>query len=826
MDEEEARAAVDNSAWDGNQAMVDAGAADDPAAAFKAICAGQRAGDTSQRQTWALPHHKAPADPPNAAGVRDAESRIGQAQGLINRNAAQAHLDAHMTAIQAPRSATPPRENLVRAQPGGFELRETADDGGMPTLTGHFAVFNEWTKIDSAYEGTFMERVAPGAFSKTFAEGAGKIRVLFQHGKDPHIGDKVLGMPGVLEEDAVGARYEVPLFDTTYNRDLLPGLRAGAYGSSFRFRVTREDMVRSPKATGRNPDALPERTIREAEVMEFGPVTFPAYAGATAGIRSMTDEYVFDTITADPARLRELVAYIEPAAPSADAGASPHLEPERRTTPVPVSTPTPKGKLNLDKFVTREEKASRLTDIKAEISRLAVEYPGVLPDPEQTKWNDLTAEEDNLKRDIDAWDSRQVVLQKYAEDDKKTERYTAPNFNLVRKIDDIYDLSTLRSYGEEKRDQMLHDNAMRAVETTVAPHPGANQDEMRAHVAGMLDYIDTPDKQLAKRILTTGSPGYRRAFNAYLSGAPMEQRYAALTTGTTTTGGFATPWALDPTVTAIGAWTSTNPFRQACRVVNLVGTNKWEALTASEVLSAYAGEAVAPAEGGPTFAQPTYNCLKATSFVTLSYEIIEDRPDIMSEVATLIQESKDTLEEACFSIGAGTTVPWGVALTAEYTGLHTTTAATLAIADIYKLEAALPTRHRANGAWFMSLGTIRAIQNMETVAGVLFGQPFATAGVMRNNATGNTGLQLLGHPVYEAPSITSTLVTPDTNPIVFMDPRSYIIVDRVGLNMERIDNIFEYAAGARPMGQRGLFAHWRNTARRINADAGRTCIIE
>jgi len=31
-------------------------------------------------------------------------------------------------------------------------------------------------------------------------------------------------------------------------------------------------------------EALPERTIREAKLYEFGPVTFPTYAGATAGL--------------------------------------------------------------------------------------------------------------------------------------------------------------------------------------------------------------------------------------------------------------------------------------------------------------------------------------------------------------------------------------------------------------------------------------------------------------------------------------------------------------------------------------------------------------
>jgi HK97 family phage major capsid protein len=385
------------------------------------------------------------------------------------------------------------------------------------------------------------------------------------------------------------------------------------------------------------------------------------------------------------------------------------------------------------------------------------------------------------------------------------------------------------SRSDEEFHQKLRDNAMRVVEKATIPHPQADQDGARSQLMGLLDYGDSANKELATRLLYTGSPVYRRIFNKYLSSQPLtndEQRYAAVTTGGTTTGGYATPWVLDPTIIGIGAHTSTNPFRAACRVVNLVGSNKWEALTATEVLSAYAGEAIAPAEGGPTFGQPTYNCLKASSFVTLSFEIIEDRPDIMSEVATLIQESKDTLEEASFSAGAGTTVPWGVSLLAEYTTLKTVGAAAIILADILALEAALPIRHRANAAFFMSRQGIRHVQSLETVAGVLFGQPFATVGTPQRNATGNTGLQLLGYPVWEAPTIPGTVTTPDTNPIVFCDPKSYIIVDRVGLNMEVVQNVTEHAAGSRPMLQRGLLAHWRNTARRVNVDAGRTMVVE
>jgi HK97 family phage prohead protease len=178
--------------------------------------------------------------------------------------------------------------DIVRAHPGGFSLARGAV-GDPPTLAGHFSVFNQWTTIDSALEGKFLERVAPGAFSATFRDDRAALRCLFQHGRDPQVGDKPLGPIAVLQEDGRGAYYEVPMLDTSYNRDLEPGIRAGLYGSSFRFKVTAEDFTPRVKRSTWNPDALPERTILAAHVFEMGPVTFPAYAGATAGIRSLTD---------------------------------------------------------------------------------------------------------------------------------------------------------------------------------------------------------------------------------------------------------------------------------------------------------------------------------------------------------------------------------------------------------------------------------------------------------------------------------------------------------------------------------------------------------
>jgi HK97 family phage major capsid protein/HK97 family phage prohead protease len=193
--------------------------------------------------------------------------------------------------MSAQKHADPPRDGLVRMIYPGIELREAPDGNSLGLLSGHFAVFNQWAEINSSWEGHFLERFAPGAFKKTFQEGTNKIRVLFQHGFDHQFGKKVLGPIALLREDAKGAYYEVPLLDTSYNRDLVPGLREGLYGASFRFRILRMDEDRHPGRSAYNPEGIPERTITEAAVAEFGPVTFPAYEGATAGVRSMTDDF-------------------------------------------------------------------------------------------------------------------------------------------------------------------------------------------------------------------------------------------------------------------------------------------------------------------------------------------------------------------------------------------------------------------------------------------------------------------------------------------------------------------------------------------------------
>lgn len=180
-------------------------------------------------------------------------------------------------------------------------------DGRLATLEVNFSLFNAWYEIDSFWEGEFLERTVPGAFKRTIQQRGDQVKILFNHGMDLNIGDKVLSIPEVIEERETSPYIEGPLFDTSYNRDLLPGLRAGAYGSSFMFEVLGESWNMEPEESDYNPRALPERTITEVRLHEAGPVTFPANPGATAGVRSGLDWYGASVQARDAERHSELV---------------------------------------------------------------------------------------------------------------------------------------------------------------------------------------------------------------------------------------------------------------------------------------------------------------------------------------------------------------------------------------------------------------------------------------------------------------------------------------------------------------------------------------
>jgi HK97 family phage prohead protease len=198
--------------------------------------------------------------------------------------------------IVSPRRASVPRpmtsgERIERKTTGKVELRVV--EGTPPTIYGHGATFDVLTRIDDWF-GSYMEKVARGAFTKTLADGA-DVRCLWNHDPNYVLGRTKSGTL-TLSEDSTGLAYEATPPDTQWARDLgITMARGDVDGSSFGFRIIRDkwSMVLDPEGDGKN-DMLDCRTLLECQLFDVSPVTFPAYVESDSAIRSALQGAGFD----------------------------------------------------------------------------------------------------------------------------------------------------------------------------------------------------------------------------------------------------------------------------------------------------------------------------------------------------------------------------------------------------------------------------------------------------------------------------------------------------------------------------------------------------
>jgi HK97 family phage major capsid protein/HK97 family phage prohead protease len=750
-----------------------------------------------------------------------------------------------------------PREDLVRAI-SGCEVRDApAGDPSPGTMTGHLAVFNQWSEISSIHEGHFMERLAPGAFDKTL-EGKSRMKVTFNHGKDPHLGDKVLGIPTVLEPDDHGVKYEVPLFDTEYNRELAPGLKAGAYGSSFRFNVVHDDFNKRAKVSDYNPKGLPERTLTEVNMQEFGPVTFPAYPGATSGMRSLTDKFVLGRFLEDPGKLAPLVDSIVDGSQHSDTSrgtqsALAPAEPKQavETQPKPrrlKPVEPPKTDISRSKPMTKDERRDRITELETWIRDTNESYQDdAMPDEVRLDWDKNNDELDQHRKvvaELEARDKRVAELAAIAVRNGSAEagtsfetRVNRGTFQQINRMSEgeVYDLESLtRSsfMNPEQLNREITDRAKRAVEMSRFPHERANLEFTQGHIEDLLNYSDGPGylghPEIARRILVTGGPRYHRAFHKYLanqSRTPDEER--ALSLGAGASGGFQVVYQLDPTIIPTSNL-SVNPYREIANVETITGTNEWRGVTSTGVTASYGSEGQEATDGTPALLQPAIVVQTANVFIPFSIQYGQDVGNVEGQMAGLIQDAKDDLEAVQFTTGLGTgVVPQGVVVGATTT-VSTASGGTFAIADVYAMENALGPRFRPRASWVMNRTLYNLIRAFDTAggAGMWIGYPNPLQGGMQNNVprSGRLGINLLAYPTYECSAVDTAITTTHLDGILG-DFSYYKIIDRLGLDIEIAPMLFG-AANRFPTGQRGLYAYWRNSAKVLAASAFRVLKIQ
>ena len=177
-----------------------------------------------------------------------------------------------------------------------IEVRDDAEK--LQRFVGHASVYYDGTPGTEYRVRNVVERIMPGAFDRAIHDD---VVGLFNH--DPnyvlgrtssgtmvvglfnHDPNYVLGRTSsgtmTLEADGKGLRYEImPAQDSTRHRDLMVDIKRGdVTGASFGFIPGDTSVAREGDTT--------VKYIRSVKMLrDVGPVTFPAYSGASAMMRS------------------------------------------------------------------------------------------------------------------------------------------------------------------------------------------------------------------------------------------------------------------------------------------------------------------------------------------------------------------------------------------------------------------------------------------------------------------------------------------------------------------------------------------------------------
>jgi len=267
---------------------------------------------------------------------------------------------------------------------------------------------------------------------------------------------------------------------------------------------------------------------------------------------------------------------------------------------------------NLDTLRSVEDLIAYQGEIRSKMADMNVEFDG-LPFTEEARdlYASLKEQNNEIEARVAELKARKRDLETINGRDANREMVS---FNTARpgsvRGDDIYDMSTLRSNPMDPSGVAgeLRDRAMKSIEASPFPsdrRAGYTQDDLRERVEGLVTK-SFDDGEVAKRILLTGSPAYKRAFGKAIAGRPRTReeddalsRAASLSSAS---GGYAVPYVLDPTVILTNNGVI-DPVRQLANVITITGNN-WLGVSSAGITASYDAEGAEVSDDTPTLAQP------------------------------------------------------------------------------------------------------------------------------------------------------------------------------------------------------------------------------
>jgi HK97 family phage major capsid protein len=525
--------------------------------------------------------------------------------------------------------------------------------------------------------------------------------------------------------------------------------------------------------------------------------------------------------------------------PSARAAAP--LEPREHSA---TATSTSEGEdtnMSDERVLTVEERTARRDEIKDRLQALHVQHGGGELGPEaRAEWDGLIAESDANERAISDATSREAqFLQRFQATERNSEAGSAPvqvrapagtaageapaatyrtSQGTTDRIGNLWDLTEVRRNAHSMDDlpEMYRNRARRALDMAVIPAAGLHgrsREDMQADIERVL--VTRDDKaEFSQRMILTGSPAYMRAFGKLLSNMGerglTDAESRALSQGTAASwnaGSYPVPYTLDPSVllTSNGA---VNPWRQISRVEQITG-KEWLGVTSTGITVSRTSEATESSDNSPTLVQPGVQPTKVQAFVPFSIETEQDWGGLMAEITAMLTDAKDVEEATEFFSGSGTaphaTGILGSAGLSTAVRIKTVATAVTAVGDLYALEAAVPPRYIAGAQWVASRGAYNAFR-------VLFTANASSAGDGWVRPSQDRPAELLGYPAFEASAMSTGTTTTGQSIAIMGDFKTgFIIVDRIGMDVELIPHLFG-GSNRYPTGQRAIFAMWRNSS--------------
>lgn len=469
-----------------------------------------------------------------------------------------------------------------------------------------------------------------------------------------------------------------------------------------------------------------------------------------------------------------------------------------------------------EKFSLDELKAHH-AELTEDIKKLAAEWEGQeFSEGARAEFEALKADRVKTEELIKELDERKAYLASLVDNPANVENEPRSTFQTRRPSTVPDDPTRIEEYRVNARnidelDQAYTDGALKILDTRFrSAHPGVSKEDAQNDIARLLETIDADrsddgaGRSIARRIIATSSPTYKREFATFLKTkgrvvGPEMERAASLTT---TAGGFAVPVELDTTLILTSAGVI-NPVRNIARVRQTV-VNTVEFISTTGVTASYGAELTEASDGAPTLAQPTLNIEKAQAFVPGSIEIFEDWAAIQEDMAMAFADAKNTLENTKFltGLGHGSHEPQGlIAVGGATSVISSATTAVFAVADLYSLESALAPRWRQRASIVGNRAAFQKIRQFDTAGG-------ASLWVQLQNSNPPT---LLGYDAYEWSAYASTLTTSGSTILTIGDFNQFAIVDRIGMSVEFIPHLFG-GSNRFPTGERGLFMYWRNSS--------------